>query len=119
MKKFWGVLLLGLAAAFNLLGASTNQPPTSPEQLQGMIEGCQEAVNNGREQAFDASYETITHKLSELKLNSDAKGDVIRGRELKSGLYYFSIPEEPAGDVSGKDTAFWSPALRQIKPGCS
>ena len=105
MKRFWGNLLLGFVVVFHLSAAATNHPPISAWQLRGMIEGCQKAVTNGQEQVFDASFETVTNKLLDLKPNPDAKVDVIPGRELKSGLFYLCIPEQPVGDITGKDTA--------------
>jgi len=105
MKKLLGVLLLGFAVVLNSFCASTNQPPTSAEQLRSKFEAAQKAVSKGQEQVFDASYETVTNKVTALKPNPAANGWLIPGNEIAQGQYYLCIPEEPPGDVSGKYTA--------------
>jgi hypothetical protein len=74
-----------------------------------MLTACSsyEAVSRtkGREQVFDASYGTVTNKLSALKLNPSVASYSGRGHEVVPGRSYeWGIPEEPPGDVSSLDT---------------
>ena len=105
MNKLLAVALFVFTAVLNSFPASTNQPPTSAEQLQSMFEGVQKAVSKGQEQVFDVSYESVTNKLSELKPNPAANGRSIPGREVMPGQFYVCIPEGPESDVSEKDTS--------------
>jgi len=105
MKQFLAVTFLAFAVICNSFATPTNQPPVLDWQRQGMIEGVHKAVDKGLDQIFDVSYETVTNKLSALKPNPAAGGWSIPGVEVAPGEFYLSIPEEPPGDVSGKDTS--------------
>ena len=105
MKQFVAISFLVFAAVVNSFSAPTNQPATAAEQLRSRLASVEKAVSKGQEQVFVASYEMVTNKLAALKPNPAAGGWSIPGTEVKPGEYYLCIPEEPLGDVSGKDTS--------------
>ena len=105
MKKWSGVLLLGLFTAFNSIGASTNPPPASADMSRSRNAAVEKSVSDGSDRVFAASYETVTNKLSALKISPEAaKGYAFPGRELAPGEFLLELPENLNNDITGKNT---------------
>ena len=84
----------------------TNSPPSfSAVQLSNELKDVQKEESNGQERVFDVSYETVTNKLSALKITPvAAKGYSFAGHELAPGQYFLELPESPNNDITGKNT---------------